>query len=116
MFVHGLAVPMIINTRTSLVQEFVPKELQGRVFAMINLTVKGVTALSVGATGFIAMAMGINYLFAIWGAVATLLGPLGWAVRSLREAGAETRALIIGGSGNGRFHSGSGSNRRGRPR
>jgi len=94
MFAHGLSIPAILVTRTTMVQEMVPKEYQGRAFALINMTVKGVTALSIGVTGFIAAAIGANTLFGIWGLIAASLGPIGWAVHSLREAGPVTAASV----------------------
>lgn len=87
LFLHGIAVPPIVVTRTSLVQETVPEQLRGRVFAMINLTVTGVTALSIGVSGFIIDAMGIALFFGLWGLIGALTGPAGWLVRDLREAG-----------------------------
>ncbi|HUX08340.1 MAG TPA: MFS transporter [Acidobacteriota bacterium] len=92
MFAHGLSIPAILVTRTTMVQEMVPKEYQGRAFALINMTVKGVTALSIGATGFIAATIGANTIFGVWGLTAASLGPIGWAVSSLREAGPGTAA------------------------
>ena len=87
MLIHGMAVPPIIVMRTSMVQELVPEGMRGRVFAMTNLTVLGVTALTIGAFGFLTKLFPVNLLFGVYGGAAALLGPLGWMASSLRDAG-----------------------------
>lgn len=93
LFLHGLAVSPIVVSRTSLIQELVPEGMQGRVFAMINLTVTGVTALSIAFSGFLSELIGVGNLFGFWGSLAALTGPLGWMSRDLREAGVPASAL-----------------------
>lgn len=87
--VHGAAVPLITVTRTTMIQQMVPRELRGRVFSLINLVVYGLTAFSVGATGFLTQVIRVDMLFALWGLGAAVLGPIGWMVGSLREAGSQ---------------------------
>jgi MFS transporter, DHA3 family, macrolide efflux protein len=77
MFVHALAVPLIIIPRTVLVQELVPGALHGRAFALLNATVFGMTAISVGLTGLLAEWLSLPVLFVGLGGLGALTGLLG---------------------------------------
>ncbi len=83
---HGLSIPLITVTRTSLVQRVAPPEQLGRLFALLNITVLGLTALSSGLTGLIATVLPVNVLFGIIAVGAALCGPLAWTSRRFREA------------------------------
>ena len=73
-------------------------------FAMTNLTVLGITALTIGAFGFLTVLFPVNLLFGVYGGAAALLGPLGWMASSLREAGrAATAAGEKEAAGEGRI-------------
>jgi DHA3 family macrolide efflux protein-like MFS transporter len=85
-FVHALAVPLIIIPRTVLMQQLVPGPLHGRAFALINVTVFGMTALSSGATGWLAELIPTADLFLYLGVVGGLVGIAGLGVHSLRVA------------------------------
>jgi DHA3 family macrolide efflux protein-like MFS transporter len=87
LLLHGPAAPLIVISRTTMIQEMVPGEMQGRVFSMVNLMVRGMTALSIVATGFLTEIVPVNWVFAMWGALAALTGIYGWSVRGLRESG-----------------------------
>jgi DHA3 family macrolide efflux protein-like MFS transporter len=86
LFVHAFAVPLIIIPRTVLIQQHVPGPLHGRAFALINVTVFGMTALSAGATGGLAEWLPIQQLFVGLGLLAALVGLVGFAARGLRTA------------------------------
>lgn len=85
--VHGLATPLIVITRPTLVQSVVPAELQGRVFGMIGTAVVGCAALSSAATGVLAALVDIRTLFAIIALASGGCGALGLLFRPLRQAG-----------------------------
>ena len=53
-FVHGLCIPAIVVARTSLLQQHVGDARAGKVFALVHLTVSGMTALSAIVAGAIA--------------------------------------------------------------
>jgi DHA3 family macrolide efflux protein-like MFS transporter len=85
-FVHGLFIPWIVVGRTALIQQHVPEDRRGRVFALVNLTVQGMTALSALVAGRIAQAAGAPTLFLLAGAVGAACGLAGLAVPRLRDA------------------------------
>ena len=85
-FVHSVAIPMLVVTRPSLVQQIVPSNLQGRVFSIIGVTVVGLTALSSGLTGLVAELVDMPTIFAFIGVGAALCGAIGWTVAELRES------------------------------
>ena len=83
--VHGLFIPLITVTRTSLIQEIVPDERLGRVFALVNLTVVGFMALSSFTTGALGEVLEAPWLFGLAGAGGALSGILGaWVFPKLR--------------------------------
>jgi MFS transporter, DHA3 family, macrolide efflux protein len=86
MFVHALAVPLIIIPRTVLVQQLVPGPLHGRIFGLLNATVFGMTAISVGLTGLLAEWVSLGTLFLVLGALGALIGLAGFAMPRLRAA------------------------------
>ena len=75
---HGLAIPLITVTRTTLVQRIVPPDFQGRVFALIQLTVLGFMALSSLFTGVLADHIPIPWVFFMPGVLGTLTGLVGF--------------------------------------
>jgi len=50
---HSLFIPMITVSRTTLIQHAVPEHLQGRIFALVQMAVIGMTALSTFTTGLV---------------------------------------------------------------
>jgi hypothetical protein len=85
-FVHALAIPIIIIPRTVLMQQVVPGPLHGRAFALINVTVFGMTAISAGVTGSLAEHVPPATLFLVLGLAGAAVGAAGFALRSLRVA------------------------------
>jgi DHA3 family macrolide efflux protein-like MFS transporter len=86
-FVHGAFIPWIVVGRTSLLQGHVPEERRGRVFALVHLTVAGMTALSALGAGWIAGAVGARGLFLVAGVFGAACGLVGLvAMPRLRAA------------------------------
>jgi MFS family permease len=83
---HGISIPLITVTRTSLVQEVAPPESLGRVFALIQITVLGFTAISSGLTGWAASRVPVPVIFGVIAVAAALCGPAAWLSRKFREA------------------------------
>ena len=74
--------PLIIIPRTVLVQQLVPGPLHGRAFALLNVTVFGMTAISAAATGLLAERLphadavpGAGQRWARWSGVGGLAFP-----------------------------------------
>jgi MFS family permease len=85
MFVHACAIPLIIIPRTVLIQQRVPGALHGRTFALLNVTVFGMMAISSGVTGLLAEHVAVATLFIALGMAGLLPGLLGLASRALRS-------------------------------
>ncbi len=76
---HGLFIPFIVVSRTSLAQLHVPDAKRGKVFALINVTVMGVTSISALACGALLSAgLGPRALFGLAGVFGALSGLWGW--------------------------------------
>ena len=84
MFLHALALPLIIIPRTVLVQRLVPGPLHGRAFALLHVTVFGMTAISAAVTGLAAEWLPPPALFMLFGGLGALAGLLALATRGLR--------------------------------
>ena len=67
LLIHGIGIPLIIVSRTTLIQTIVPDKLQGRLFSMIYMSVMGTTAISIGLTGIILEYFGVDILFLMIG-------------------------------------------------
>jgi MFS family permease len=50
-FVHALAIPLIVVCRAAIIQEAVPRENLGKIFSLLNLTIFGLWSLSSLVTG-----------------------------------------------------------------
>ena len=76
--IHSLAIPMLTISRASIIQEIVPHKMRGRVFALVNLAVVGLTAVSSGLSGLILEFIDAPTLFLIGGILGCLCGVIGW--------------------------------------
>jgi MFS family permease len=83
---HAIGIPHIVIARTTLVQEWMPTALLGRVLSLVNMSVIGMTALTTGATGWLAEVIPINLLFGVFGTAGMLCGFVGWLYKPLRNA------------------------------
>ncbi len=86
MFLHGLTVPLITVPRATLIHRIVPKDLQGRVFGLVNLAVVGCTALSVAFTGLAAEIVPMDRIYLIAGLAAGGVGLFGLSMKKLTAA------------------------------
>ena len=82
-FLHGIGIPMITISRTTIVQMVVPDVYRGRVFSMVNLSVIGLTALSSGLVGPLAEVIPISTVFLLIGIGAALCGVFGLSHKKL---------------------------------
>jgi DHA3 family macrolide efflux protein-like MFS transporter len=76
--IHALAIPLLTVSRTSLIQDIVPSHMTGRIFALINLSVVGMSAISSGLAGFALEFVQAPTLFLLTGIGVGLCGALGW--------------------------------------
>lgn len=75
---HGFFIPWIVVSRTTLLQNHVPEDRRGKVFALTHMTVTGVTALSCLGAGALAELTGARGLFGVAGVFATVTGVAAW--------------------------------------
>jgi MFS family permease len=86
LFLHALSIPLIIIPRTVLIQQSVPGPLHGRAFALLNVTVFGMMAISSAVTGRLTETVAPQTLFLVLGAAGALPGLIGFLVPALRRA------------------------------
>jgi len=86
LFVHALAIPLIIIPRTVLLQQAFPGRLHGRLFALVNVVVVGMTGVSAGLTGLLIERVPPARLFLAVGLIVACAGGLAFRSRSLRDA------------------------------
>ncbi len=85
--IHSLAIPLLTISRASLIQSLVPKRLTGRIFALVNLSVIGMSALSAGVSGVALELWGARLVFLVIGAGGALCGLIGWLfLKELRKS------------------------------
>ena len=84
-FLHGIGIPFIIISRTSIVQIHTPNKFHGRFFAMVHLGVVGTTAISSGLVGIITSIISVKLLFFGIGLGAALCGIIGISIPALRN-------------------------------
>ena len=93
--IHGIGIPLITVSRTTIIQAEVPDEFRGRLFSMIYMAVMGTTAISVGLTGFILEFIGADSLFLLIGVGAASTVIIGFNP-ALREMNVNNRFLDRG--------------------
>ncbi|MBW2702005.1 MAG: MFS transporter [Deltaproteobacteria bacterium] len=86
MFIHGLTVPLLVVPRVTLVQQVVPDESRGRIFALLNLAIVGFTALSTALTGIAAEYLSMPNIYLIIGLAGAVCGAASLLMRDLRQA------------------------------
>ncbi len=89
---HSLFIPMITVSRTTLIQRSVPERLQGRMFALVQMAVIGMTAISTFATGLVGEWIPVPSVFLAAAFLAAATALPGFASGALsEEAPAESR-------------------------
>jgi MFS family permease len=83
--IHSMVIPMITVPRVTILQRIVPPSLVGRVFALQNVVVVGVTALSCGMAGLLLETVSAPVLFALGGGLGAATGLLGALSPRLRR-------------------------------
>jgi len=85
LLIHGIGIPLITVSRTTIIQSVVPDKFRGRIFSMNYMAVMGTTAISVGLTGFILEFIGADLLFLLIGigAASTVIIGLNPALRKM---------------------------------
>jgi MFS family permease len=86
LFVHALALPLIIIPRTVMMQQAVPGRVHGRLFALVNVMVFGMTGISAGLTGLVIEHLPPTRLFVAVGLLGAAVGVLGSRFTALRSA------------------------------
>ena len=84
-FIHGIGIPMIMVSRTSIIQLYSPNKYHGRLFSVAHIGVVGTTALSSALTGIVSDYINIKTIFLFIGIGASLCGLLGLSIKSIRK-------------------------------
>jgi DHA3 family macrolide efflux protein-like MFS transporter len=74
MFLSGLIVPFFVAAITTLLQEKIDNNMQGRIFGLTQIVMAGVMPLGMVIVGPIADIVAIEILFVITGFLMALLG------------------------------------------
>ena len=85
LLVHSFVIPFITVPRATILQRIVPPHLIGRAFALLNVVVLGVTALSCGLAGMALDRVSAPVLFAVCGGLGGLTGLVAFASGRLRR-------------------------------
>ena len=84
---HSLAIPLITVSRAALIQSIVPAQYTGRVFALVNMAVVGMSAVSAGLAGVALDWWGARWVFLVIGAAGGICGMVGWVLaKDLKSA------------------------------
>ena len=86
LLIHAFVIPLIIIPRTVLIQRALPGRLHGRLFALVNVTVFGMTGISAGLAGLLIEHMSPGTLFLAAGITGTLAALVGFRFTALRTA------------------------------
>ena len=74
---HGIGIPIITISRTTILQKYAPNRYHGRLFAMVHLAVSGMTAISTALVGMISEVISIHIVFLLFGIGGTFTGLIG---------------------------------------
>ena len=85
LFLHGIGIPLIMVSRTSIIQAHTPNKYLGRLFAVVHLGVVGTTAISSALVGIISAIISVKLLFFTIGVGAALCGLLALVVAPIRQ-------------------------------
>ena len=82
---HGMGIPIITVSRTTIIQKYAPNRYHGRLFAMVHLAVSGMTAISTALVGMIAEVISIHIVFLLFGVGGALTGLIGFFNREIQK-------------------------------
>jgi len=83
--IHGIGIPLIVISRTAIIQKHVENAYHGRLFSMVHLSVVGVTALSSALTGIFAGFIEIRLIYLGIGLGAAACGFIGAFIPGLQD-------------------------------
>ena len=87
LFLHGVGIPFIMVSRTSIIQTHTSNNYHGRFFSFVHLGVVGTTAISSGLVGVVLAFMTVDKLFlfiGIGGAFCGVLALLFTTIKNLK--------------------------------
>ena len=84
-YIHGIGIPLIMVSRTSIIQLHTPNKYHGRLFSVAHLGVVGTTALSSALVGIISAYISVKVVFLFIGLGASLCGVLSLSIKQIRE-------------------------------
>jgi Na+/melibiose symporter-like transporter len=85
LFFHGIGIPLIMVSRTSIIQVHTPNKFHGRLFSIVHLGVVGTTAISAGLVGIITSIISVKLLFIGIGIGAAFCGIIALSLPSIRN-------------------------------
>ena len=94
MFIHGFGIPMITISRTLILQNNVPKNIQGRIFSLFQIAVVGTTAFSISVVGPILEYLPVNFLFLIIGIFAASCSMIGLLSVGFKELNGNSTQIL----------------------
>ncbi len=87
MVLHGCFIPLIVVSRTALIQSYVPDHDRGKVFSIVSMTVQGTTAFSALLAGWVIGWSDPPTLFVAAGIMGALCGVVGLTmIPTLRDS------------------------------
>ena len=84
-FFHGIGIPLIMVSRTSIIQLHTPNMYHGRLFSVVHLGVVGTTAVSSALVGVVTSIISVKLVFLGIGVGAALCGIISLIVPMLRN-------------------------------
>ena len=85
LFLHGIGIPLIMLSHTSIIQKYSPSHYQGRIFSLVHLGVVGTTVISSSLVGIISSIISVQPLFFAIEVGETLFRLLALVMISLRQ-------------------------------
>lgn len=83
-FFHGIGIPLIMVSRTSIIQLHTPNKYHGRLFSVVHLGVVGTTAISSALTGVFSSFIPIKFLFLFIGICGAISGVVSLTIPSIK--------------------------------
>ncbi len=80
-FIHGLVIPLITVSRTTMIQKYVNEDIRGRVFSLIYISVIGFMSLSGLFMGALGEFLAPNYLFLIGSIGGSIIGIISFRLK-----------------------------------